>query len=107
MAKKPDGRSKEARALKTYYQKFMGASGKKNPELCRMAAGLAVRLDEANDAWARGEITNPATYARLVGALGRTLGALGLADWLTAPAEEKPDPLKTLQDHIGKKDNPQ
>jgi len=88
--KRIDGRRFEARELKRYFVKFMGATNAKSPELCKMAAGLAVRLDLANEKLARGEFSDDNNYGRLVNSLGRCLDSLGLSSWLNADPPVQP-----------------
>jgi|GEM_PF-6712495 hypothetical protein len=96
------GVDRRTRAAKRWRDLFMAyavesgalGQGMARENLCRQAATMTVARERLDAATARGELVDADTLVRLGNALGRVLGALGLASWTdaTPPPPEKPDP---------------
>jgi hypothetical protein len=103
-----DGRKKPARRWHKLFSQFLAHTGKfqgRHAEMDRAAAKraatLSVMLEKMDSALLRGEQINPEAYSRTSNSLERVLCQLGVME------DPKPDPLKTLQAHIAKKESGQ
>lgn len=107
MKKRVDLRTKDAKKMKVYENKFLSATNSKFPEMAKMAAGLSLRVDLANEAAARGEPGSDADYSRLVNSLGRCLESMGLSNWLNKIPPDKPKQPDPLADYLKQEGAPQ
>ena len=107
MKKRVDLRTKDAKKMRMYETKFLSATNSKFPELAKMAAGLSLRVDLANDAASRGEPGNDADYSRLVNSLGRCLESMGLSSWLKEVPRTEPKKVDPLADYLKQEGAPQ
>ena len=104
---KIDGRSKEARRWRDLYDAFVAetlAKGKRTEtakQLCRRATTLTILCEEMEGALVRGELVDPSEYARLSGALSRTLRSLGLEPDVVGDGPDAP----SLADYLASRKN--